>query len=253
MPFRGVRPTELGFSLVQGRRPDKPEDALAIGLSDSLWTFVQRCWDGDRNSRPRVADVVTHLGMAAASWHGLMPPCDKTESSACISEESISCTMQHGESKTPIPCLLPIKRTTVQAQSSRGLRVSLQGAPPIRKLAGHPALRVQCPRRSLIHSKNLGRSPLSLMWNFGVPWGDGRGNRQTTFGSSNMWPRTPYPLQALFHLRSGNPSGASERNSASFLVSPADMVYSNILLIPLYCSFFHRYHSPVHQHICITP
>ncbi|KAF9789265.1 kinase-like domain-containing protein [Thelephora terrestris] len=89
MPFRGVRATELAFNLVQGLRPDKPANAPTIGFSDSLWTFVQQCWHGDRNSRPRVVEVVEHLAEAAANWHGLMPPFDKTENGACISSETI--------------------------------------------------------------------------------------------------------------------------------------------------------------------
>ena len=115
IPFRGVRTTELGFSLVLGLRPEKPTNALAIGFSDSLWTFVQRCWDGDRHSRPRVAEVVTRLAEAAANWRGLMPPCEETENIASVSEESISCTMRHGKFKTSVSSwLLPLKRTTIR-------------------------------------------------------------------------------------------------------------------------------------------
>jgi hypothetical protein len=73
-PFPGVRQTELGYSVVRGQRPAKPDDASAIGFSDSLWAFVQRCWDGDMEMRPKVAEVVSHLEEAAASWDGLMPP-----------------------------------------------------------------------------------------------------------------------------------------------------------------------------------
>ena len=73
-PFRGIGQMQLGWSLLEGLRPDKPEDASSIGFSDSLWGFVQRCWDGDMKSRPKVAEVVTHLEGAAADWKGLMPP-----------------------------------------------------------------------------------------------------------------------------------------------------------------------------------
>ena len=115
IPFRGIRAMELGIELARGRRPDKPVNALAIGFSDSLWTFVQRCWDGDRHSRPRVAEVVTHLAKAAANWRGLMPPCGETENIASVSEESISSTVQHGKFKTSVSSwLLPLKRTTIR-------------------------------------------------------------------------------------------------------------------------------------------
>jgi len=57
-----------------GNRPDKPENASAIGFSDSLWALTQRCWHGEMGSRPKVGEVVTHLSEAMADWVGLMPP-----------------------------------------------------------------------------------------------------------------------------------------------------------------------------------
>ena len=145
IPFRGVRPTKLGFDVAYGLRPEKPANAPAIGFSDSLWTFVQRCWDGDRHSRPRVAEVVTRFAEAAANWRGLMPPCAETENIACVSEEPISCTMKHCKSKTSVSWLLPIKPTMIQVASSWGLHVLLQRVPLVRKLADHLAHRVHHP------------------------------------------------------------------------------------------------------------
>jgi len=94
-PFRKIRQTELGFSVVQGVRPDKPENAVAIGFSGSLWRFVQHCWDSDRDLRPRVAEVVTRLGKAAKDWDGLMAPCVVVESVPSDSKEPLSDSMQH--------------------------------------------------------------------------------------------------------------------------------------------------------------
>ena len=69
----------LGFEVVEGLRPAKPENATSIGFSDLLWGFIERCWDGNINLRPKVAEVATHLGEAAANWKGLMPPCIQAE------------------------------------------------------------------------------------------------------------------------------------------------------------------------------
>jgi len=96
-PFRKIRQTDLGFFVVQGIRPDKPENAATIGFSDSLWGFVQRCWDGDRDLRPRVAEVVTRLGKAAADWNGVLVPCVVVESVPSDSKEPLSDSMQHRE------------------------------------------------------------------------------------------------------------------------------------------------------------
>jgi serine/threonine protein kinase len=74
IPFRGVQQPELGYSVVQGLRPTKPENAPAIGFSESLWSFVQLCWNGKKERRPEIAEVARHLGEAAANWHGVMSP-----------------------------------------------------------------------------------------------------------------------------------------------------------------------------------
>ena len=83
--------------MVEGKRPDKPENASAIGFSDSLWSFTKRCWDSEMESRPKVAEVVTHLKGAAATWNGLMPPCVRAKNSPSSSQEGSQDSMQYGE------------------------------------------------------------------------------------------------------------------------------------------------------------
>ena len=85
--------------MVRGLRPDKPENASAIGFSDFLWDFVQRCWNGDRKLRPKAAEVGTCLGKAAAHWGKLMPPCVRAENVASNSEEEMSDLAEHCEFK----------------------------------------------------------------------------------------------------------------------------------------------------------
>ena len=60
--------------VVEGLRPKEPENASAIGFSNSLWDFVQRCWSGNMELRPQVVDLVVHLGRAAREWNRPMPP-----------------------------------------------------------------------------------------------------------------------------------------------------------------------------------
>jgi hypothetical protein len=85
--------------VVSGLRPTKPGNAAAIGFSDSLWDFVQRCWHGDMGLRPGVAELVTHLGQAAVDWNGLMPPHVQAETVAPVSLEPMSDSFEHGEFK----------------------------------------------------------------------------------------------------------------------------------------------------------
>ena len=73
-PFHRLRQTQLMYYAMEGKRPEKPENASTIGLSDSLWNLTQRCWNTDEELRPNVEEVVTHLGEVAANWQWLMPP-----------------------------------------------------------------------------------------------------------------------------------------------------------------------------------
>ena len=60
-PFRGVPQTAMGYYVLRGERPEKPENAAAIGFSDPPWGFTKRCWDGAREARPTAGEGVTHL------------------------------------------------------------------------------------------------------------------------------------------------------------------------------------------------
>jgi len=97
IPFRGVQTGDLVLDVVRGVRPTKPENASAIGFSDSLWGFVQRCWDGDMNLRPEVGEVVKQLERAAADWDGVMPPSIGAEGVASASKESTLDSMKYRE------------------------------------------------------------------------------------------------------------------------------------------------------------
>ena len=72
----------MAYYVLQGKRPDKPENASAIAFSDSLWDLTERCWDERMASRPEVGEVVRRLGGAAANWNGLIPPCIQTKAVA---------------------------------------------------------------------------------------------------------------------------------------------------------------------------
>ena len=102
----------MGYHVLRGKRPDKPGNAPAIGFSDSLWDFTQRCWDGRIGSRPEAGEVVTHLGEAAIEWDGLMPPYVQTDNVASCSEEETS-DSEFGEFETlPHPLYCPPSNST---------------------------------------------------------------------------------------------------------------------------------------------
>lgn len=73
-PFRHIRPHEFAFHVTLGARPEKPADAEVVGISNSLWELIRKCWDGDKGRRPGIQEVVAGVGDAAASWGTEMPP-----------------------------------------------------------------------------------------------------------------------------------------------------------------------------------
>jgi len=95
IPFPGVQDSAVGYHVLRGERPKKPEDAPDIGFSDLLWTFTQLCWHRAMESRPKVDEVVQHLRDAANSPVRLMPPCSPPrdiglDSGEPVSEELVS-------------------------------------------------------------------------------------------------------------------------------------------------------------------
>ena len=81
-PFHGILDTAVVCDVLKGKRPDKPKNASAIGFSDPLWVFTERCWGDKMASRPEVGEVVRRLEGAAANWNGPMPPCAQAKAAA---------------------------------------------------------------------------------------------------------------------------------------------------------------------------
>jgi len=90
IPFPGIQDSAVGYHVLRGGRPKRPEDASNIGFSDSLWTFTQSCWHGEMESRPEVEEVVKHLGDAVIDWDGEMPPCSPAGDTVLDSGEPVS-------------------------------------------------------------------------------------------------------------------------------------------------------------------
>ena len=68
-----------------------------MGISDSLWGLIQRCWDGGITRRPRIQEVVKGVGSAAARWNIEMPPsASEQREDSYVEEESDE--LAHSES-----------------------------------------------------------------------------------------------------------------------------------------------------------
>lgn len=108
----------MGYYVLRGERPEKPENATAIGFSDSLWGFTKRCWDGLREARPTAGEVVAHLGAAAANWGKAMPPCPPQAEDVIYDSESMSDSGEFSAFEIqifPRHCLLSNGADTIQS------------------------------------------------------------------------------------------------------------------------------------------
>ena len=56
-------------AILEGVRPKKPDLAVTLGFTDELWWIVECCWEADRDKRPDVETVLSHLIHAARAWN----------------------------------------------------------------------------------------------------------------------------------------------------------------------------------------
>lgn len=68
------RSTNIYVQSLRGARSGNPENAEAIGLSPSLWEFVEARWGEDRVRRPMVRVIVDIIRDAAARRRTLILP-----------------------------------------------------------------------------------------------------------------------------------------------------------------------------------
>ena len=64
-PFGNRRPAELTLFTLQGGRPLRPEDPVAVGFSRGTWEFTERCWDGNPGRRPSSREALEHFERVA--------------------------------------------------------------------------------------------------------------------------------------------------------------------------------------------
>jgi len=64
-PFGQRRALELLLPTIQGARPNKPENPVAVGFGQGTWELAEKCWDGDRGRRPAAGEALEHFRCVA--------------------------------------------------------------------------------------------------------------------------------------------------------------------------------------------
>lgn len=64
-PFGKRRVVELLLPTIEGTRPNRPEDPIAVGFGQGTWEFTERCWDGNWGQRPTAREALEHFKRVA--------------------------------------------------------------------------------------------------------------------------------------------------------------------------------------------
>lgn len=119
-PFSNYKPQELAYYVSLGARPDKPQDAAKIGISDSLWELIRICWDRTIEERPQIQEVVEGVGNSAAKWHTDMPPSPPERREDSFQEESDE--LKHREFSLISPLNHVVLKSSFQAEYLKPMR-----------------------------------------------------------------------------------------------------------------------------------
>ena len=58
VPFSGEPAATVPSLVLKGERPEMPQDAEQVGLTDDIWEFLKRCWHQNPKKRPATKEVV---------------------------------------------------------------------------------------------------------------------------------------------------------------------------------------------------
>lgn len=56
------------MDVTAGRRPERPLHREVLGLDDSVWNMIQKCWGSDPQIRPTIKYVRGFLGPVSQEW-----------------------------------------------------------------------------------------------------------------------------------------------------------------------------------------
>jgi len=68
-PYHDLSGNEMAvLGIMEGVRPEKPEDAAHLGFTEELWDTVEQCWLEDWRARPDTEGILSSLNSALPSW-----------------------------------------------------------------------------------------------------------------------------------------------------------------------------------------
>jgi len=84
LPFHHLRSPVVACAILRGARPGKPENALSLGFTDTLWGLLESCWNESAMVRPTARRLLDYLRPASSTW---VPP------KLCPTAEGVASTL----------------------------------------------------------------------------------------------------------------------------------------------------------------
>ena len=84
IPFEEQKNEAVVLRISQGGRPEMPENARAVGLTDEMWKLLENCWQQNRKKRPTMEEVVRRWqkfvehdeGVVVSGWRNFVDHSD---------------------------------------------------------------------------------------------------------------------------------------------------------------------------------
>lgn len=68
IPFYQYPNFVIPGKVVEGERPERPQDMEGVWFTDGVWEVLERCWTPQPRNRPNIEDVLQCLEVISESW-----------------------------------------------------------------------------------------------------------------------------------------------------------------------------------------
>ncbi|KAH9930823.1 uncharacterized protein B0H18DRAFT_1116537 [Fomitopsis serialis] len=124
--------------IVNGARPQRPPDAARLGLSDTIWCIMGKCWNGVPSTRPSILEVISDLEHEWSSWFRSHRPTDAEKEAGAATTGSQAMQNTSGMFLGPTSNVFAVNQF-VGGRPSQGLPGFLSNHVPVLDVRHHDA------------------------------------------------------------------------------------------------------------------
>ena len=75
-PFTQYKDFIVMRKVIEGQRPERPQEAEGVWFTEGLWGMLEQCWSPRPKDRPTITTVLAHLEQGSTTWQPLPPGSD---------------------------------------------------------------------------------------------------------------------------------------------------------------------------------